>query len=208
MFTPKRTIDINSSRVTRSHSLKTKNETTQNLNLSGVGMNKLSLNLGLIYNDTLLQSYKSPLPIKINEMISRIKTQDSNEYTVTMLANGHICFAYDKKLYLWKIKKSLKNLQCIELTLPQSRSIVRKNCVSVECHYNKDYVALVVTSEGFLRYWSSIFNEYSCIDFKYDLQPNDEIAQLMFIKENRYLMITSNGQLISVVFEQTEDKVR
>jgi hypothetical protein len=41
--------------------------------LNGSGLKKISLNLGLIYNDTLLQSYKSPLPIKINEIISKIK---------------------------------------------------------------------------------------------------------------------------------------
>lgn len=104
-----------------------------------------------------------------------------SNFTVTMLLNGHICFIYDKKLYIWKLKKSLKNLQCIELTLPQSSSLVKKNCVSVECHDNKDYVALVATSEGYLRYWPSIFNEYLCVDFKYDLQQGDEVAELLYI---------------------------
>ena len=77
MFTPKRNIDLNlqnTSRVTRSQSLKTKTE-VPSPNLNGNGLNKISLNLGLIYNDTLLQSYKSPLPIKINEIISKIKSQ-------------------------------------------------------------------------------------------------------------------------------------
>ena len=75
MFTPKRNIDPNlqnASRVTSSHSLKTKTEIASP-NLNGSGLNKISLNLGLIYNDTLLRSYKSPLPIKINEIISKIK---------------------------------------------------------------------------------------------------------------------------------------
>lgn len=81
MFTPKRTIDLNvqnASRITRSQSLKTKTEVSSP-NLNGSGLNKISLNLGLIYNDALLQSYKSPLPIKINEIISKIKYQSTNQ---------------------------------------------------------------------------------------------------------------------------------
>jgi hypothetical protein len=84
MFTPKRNIDLNlqnASRVTRSHSLKTKTEIASP-NLNGSGLNKISLNLGLIYNDTLLQSYKSPLPIKINEIISKIKSQGKSEKSI------------------------------------------------------------------------------------------------------------------------------
>ena len=77
MFTPKRTIDLqqsNSARLTRSQSLKLQNEPISPGGNSG-GLNKTSLNLGLIYNDCILQSYKAPLPIKVNELIARMKSQ-------------------------------------------------------------------------------------------------------------------------------------
>ena len=85
--------------------------------------------------------------------------------------------------------------------------MVKKNCVSVECLNNRDYVALVATADGFLRYWPSVFNEYLCVDIKYDVQPNDEISHLMYVTENHYLIFTSNGFLASVVIETIDDKV-
>lgn len=111
MFTQKRMSNspLNSSRISRSHSLKGQNDlSSPNLNGSSIGLNKISLNLGLIYNDSILQSYKSPLPIKVNEIISKLKSQDTSQISVTILSNGHVCFAYEKKLLVWKLKKSLK----------------------------------------------------------------------------------------------------
>ena len=110
MFSQKRMSNspLNASRLGRSHSLRGPNDTTQsNLN-SSVGLNKISHNLGLIYNDSILQSYKSPLPIKVNEIISKLKSQDSSHISMTILPNGHACFSYEKKLLIWKLKKSLK----------------------------------------------------------------------------------------------------
>ena len=110
MFTQKRMSNspLNASRLSRSHSLKGPNDPSQsNLNTTG-GLNRISHNLGLIYNDSILQSYKSPLPIKVNEIISKLKSQDSSQISVTMLPNGHVCFSYEKKLLVWKLKKSLK----------------------------------------------------------------------------------------------------
>ena len=77
----------------------------------------------------------------------------------------------------------------------------------MECHNNKDYVALVASADGTLRYWSSIFNEFLCVDVKYDLQPNEEITHLLYVSENHYLLITSNGLLVSVSIEMVADNV-
>ncbi len=109
MFSQKRMSNspLNASRLSRSQSLKCQNDpSSPNLNGSTVG--KISLNLGLIYNDSILQSYKSPLPIKVNEIIAKIKSQESSQISVTVLSNGHCCFSYEKKLLVWKLKKSLK----------------------------------------------------------------------------------------------------
>lgn len=110
MFSQKRMSNspLNASRLSRSHSLKGQNDpSSPNLNNS-IGLNKVSLNLGLIYNDSILQSQKSPFPIKINEIIAKLKSQEDVNFSVTILTNGHVCFAYEKKLFLWKMKKSLK----------------------------------------------------------------------------------------------------
>ena len=113
----------------------------------------------------------------------------------------------DRKLYAWKLKKSFKNIQCNELSLPISKSLVKPNCVSVECLNNKDYVGMCVTNEGVLRFWPSIFNEYLCVDTKIDLQTsNDEVAYLAYIAENFYLIATSNGNLWSTLIETVDRK--
>lgn len=112
MFTPIRNSTLNapnSTKVTRSHSLKTKNEffspdTGGSLNPSG----RISLTMSSIYNDTILESYKTPLPIRINELIFQLKSQDSNKISTTILQNGHVCFVNERKLYIWKLKKSIK----------------------------------------------------------------------------------------------------
>lgn len=211
MFTQKRMSNspLNASRLSRSHSLKVQNDPSQpNLNTS-IGLNRISHNLGLIYNDSILQSYKSPLPIKVNEIIAKLKSQENAHISVTMLPNGHVCFSYDKKLLVWKLKKSLKTLQCFELSLPQNRSAqaIKPNCVSVENFNNKEYVGLVVTSDCTVRYWQSILNEYLCIDVKYDLPANEHVANLTVLAENHYLIITTNGNLISCNIEASDEKV-
>ena len=76
MFTPKRQSNssgapLSSSRVTRSQSLKTKHEMSPRVSLSN------TLNSSLIYSDSLLESYKTPLPIKVSEMIAQ-STQEGN----------------------------------------------------------------------------------------------------------------------------------
>ncbi len=82
MFTPKRNSTLNapnSARVTRSQSLKTKNEFfSPSVNTSGaLGSTgaRISLTMSSIYNDNILESYKSPLPIRINELIFNLKSQ-------------------------------------------------------------------------------------------------------------------------------------
>ena len=217
MFTPKRNSTLNApnstSKVTRSQSLKTKNEFfSPSVNASGAlgTTGRISLTMSSIYNDAILESYKSPLPIRINELIFNLKSQDSSQIVATVLQNGHVCLVDDRKLYIWRLKKSIKvlkklnliiviifrlmiiclyfnqNMQCNELALPYSRSLIKQNCVSVECHNNKDYVGLCVSDEGSIRYWPSIFNEYLCVDAKLDIQQNDEVANLMFIRVNSF----------------------
>ena len=214
MFTPKRNSTLNapnSARVTRSQSLKTNNEFfSPSLNASGLGMTssgRISLTMSSIYNDINLESYKSSLPIRINELIFNLKSHDSSQLIATILQNGHVCLVSDRKLYIWKLKKSIKNIQCNELVLPYSRSLIKQNCVSVECHNNKDYVGLCVTVEGSIRYWPSIFNEYLCVDAKFDLQSNDEVASLMYISESFYIVITSNGNLYTISIENVDGKI-
>lgn len=82
MFTPKRPSVLstpNSARVTRSQSLKTSNEYfNSTVSASGGGpstLNRISLTMSSIYNDTILESFKAPLPIKVNELIFNLKSQ-------------------------------------------------------------------------------------------------------------------------------------
>jgi hypothetical protein len=94
MFTPKRASTLstpNSAKVTRSQSLKTKNDLFNAVHASGglVGMaggggsgsgsgaplSRISLTMNSIYNDAILESYKSPLPIRVNELIFQLKSQ-------------------------------------------------------------------------------------------------------------------------------------
>lgn len=68
MFTPKRSNTLtpsSSARVTRSQSLKTKYELSPRVSTSG------AINTSLIYSDNLMESYKSPLPLKITELVSQ-----------------------------------------------------------------------------------------------------------------------------------------
>lgn len=87
MFTPKRASMLSSpssAKVTRSQSLKTKNELF-NAAINGSGgasaggaagaLNRISLTMSSIYNDTILESYKTPLPIRVNELIFQLKSQ-------------------------------------------------------------------------------------------------------------------------------------
>ena len=79
MFTPKRSSILSTpssaNRVTRSQSLKSKNELfDSSLNASG-GVNRYSLSMSSVYNDSILESYKAPLPIKVNELIFQIKSK-------------------------------------------------------------------------------------------------------------------------------------
>ncbi len=117
MFTPKRPSVLSASnssaaKVTRSQSLKTKNEFSPSLNMSsgtpGGTLNRISLTMSAIYNDAILESYKAPLPIRVNELIFQLKSKDSNQLNATILTNGHVCLVNDKKLYVWKLKKSFK----------------------------------------------------------------------------------------------------
>lgn len=93
-----------------------------------------------------------------------------------------------------------KNVQCNELTLPFSRSLIKQNCISIECHNNKDYVGICVTTEGSIRYWPSIFNEYLCVDAKIELQNNDESAHLLYIA-----VISSN--LLNIFREKSQKQI-
>ena len=113
MFTPKRTpilSSANSARVTRSQSLKTKDEFSPCLNVNGgsstpsTNFNRISLNIKSIFNDPILESYKAPLPIRVNELIFQLKSKDSIQFNATILSNGHVCLANDKKIYIWKSK--------------------------------------------------------------------------------------------------------
>lgn len=84
MFTPKRnstlsTAGSNSARVTRSQSLKGSNEfmspgAGSGFNTSGSLAQRLPLSMSPIYNDTILESFKAPLPIKVNELIFNLKS--------------------------------------------------------------------------------------------------------------------------------------
>jgi hypothetical protein len=88
MFTPKRNTALsasNSARVTRSQSLKTTNNDffSPSVNSSGaLGSTggRISLTMSSIYNDSILESYKSPLPIRVNELIFNLKSQGLNIY--------------------------------------------------------------------------------------------------------------------------------
>jgi hypothetical protein len=77
MFTPKRQSNtgtpLSSARVTRSQSLKTKDEMSPRVTLSS------GLNSSLIYTDSLLESYKTPLPIKVSEIVAK-STPDGQNY--------------------------------------------------------------------------------------------------------------------------------
>ena len=76
MFTPKRQSNtgtpLGSARVTRSQSLRTKDEMSPRVALSS------GLNSSLIYTDSLLESYKTPLPIKVSEIIAKSTTEGKN----------------------------------------------------------------------------------------------------------------------------------
>lgn len=113
MFTPKRASALStpsSARVTRSQSLKTTNEIFNSSIAAsgGVAHNRISLTMSSIYNDSILESFKAPLPIKIKELIFNLKSQKSFHLNATILSNGHICLVNDKKLYIWKLKKTFK----------------------------------------------------------------------------------------------------
>ena len=132
--------------------------------------------------------------------ISSFLVLDSSQVSASILPNGHVCFIYERKVYIWKLKKALKvssrgrclawdrlatclmapfqNIQCYELTLPSSRAPIRPECISVECHNNRDYVAICVTSEGIIRYWPTILKELLCVDAKFDLASGDEVANV------------------------------
>ena len=75
MFTPKRQSNVatplSSSRVTRSQSLKTKSELRPQVTLSN------TLNSSIIYSDSILESYKTPLPIKVSEIIAQATSEGS-----------------------------------------------------------------------------------------------------------------------------------
>ena len=140
MFSQKRMSHspLNASRLGRSHSLRGPNDTTQsNLN-SSIG-NKISHNLGLIYNDSILQSYKSPLPIKVNEIITKLKSQDSSHISMTILPNGHACFSYEKKLLIWKLKKSLKvtNYSSRTFDLSETFRIFNRLFNALNCRFHQ-----------------------------------------------------------------------
>ena len=84
MFTPKRNAALglatgatpNSARVTRSQSLKTRNELFSPAGSGNTSMaNRSILNTSNLYNDAVLESYKSSLPIKVHEIISQLKHQ-------------------------------------------------------------------------------------------------------------------------------------
>jgi hypothetical protein len=178
MFTPKRSTGMTpagSARVTRSQSLKTACEQSPRMSFG------TTLNTSLVFNDSLLEPYKTPIPLKITELISQSRPEELNQFNANILSNGHVVFITDKRLYIWKLRKSLKNIQANELPLPSSKSKIKSFCVHVECYNNKTYVAMCVTSEGSIRYWPSIFNESSSIDSKCDLANNDEAAYLMLI---------------------------
>ena len=214
MFTPKRPSVIstpNSARVTRSQSLKTSFNESVVCASGGIGaaggLNRMSLTMSSIYNDSILESYKAPLPIKVNELIFQFKSKDKIHLNATLLQNGHVCLNSDRKMFVWKLKKSFKNIQCNELSLPISKSLIKPDCISVECLNNKDYVGMCVTSEGVLRFWPSIFNEYLCVDTKLDLQAaTDEAAHLAYLAENFYLLATNNGNLWSILIETVDGK--
>ena len=110
--------------------------------------------------------------------------------------------------------------------MPLSKSLIKQNCFSIECHNNKDYVGICATVEGSIRYWPSIFNEYLCVDTKFDLQSGDEVSHLAYLtvyifltlisfiklnfclkQENYYLIITANGNLWSVIIDNADGKV-
>jgi hypothetical protein len=110
MFTPKKNSILatpNSARVTRSQSLKSKNELFSPIITPSGALNR-SLLGNSMYNDNILESYKAPLPIKINEIIFQLKSKENVQLIATILNNGHLCLAYEKKLYIWKLKKSFK----------------------------------------------------------------------------------------------------
>lgn len=222
MFTPKRNAALglstgaaatpnSANRVTRSQSLKTRNELfcspgggSGNTSMA----NRSILNTSNLYNDAVLESYKSSLPIKVHEIISQLKHQDSSQVSASILPNGHVCFIHDRKVYLWKLKKALKNIQCYELTLPSSsRAPIRPECISVECHNNRDYVAICVTAEGIIRYWPTILKELLCVDAKFDLANGDEVVNVTCISENFYLIITANGTLWSCHIDSNDGKI-
>lgn len=87
MLTPKRPSMLGtpqSAKVTRSQSLKSKNELfSATVSASGgvaagggmAPLGRISLTMNSIYNDAILESYKSPLPIRVNELIFQIKSQ-------------------------------------------------------------------------------------------------------------------------------------
>ena len=93
MFTPKRASILstpNAARVTRSQSLKTKSDGTSAAAMVATAamsplcgtsgnhspsLNRISLTMSSIYNDAILESYKAPLPIRINELIFQHKTR-------------------------------------------------------------------------------------------------------------------------------------
>ena len=139
MFTPKRNSTLNapnSAKVTRSQSLKTKHEffspgPSGGLNMSSMlnpNASRISFSISSIYNDAILESYKAPLPIRINELIFQLKSssagQDlSSQTSATILQNGHVCFVYERKLYIWKLKKSIK----VQNTTTAKSTQVKKN---------------------------------------------------------------------------------
>ena len=68
----------------------------------------MSLTMNAIYNDSILESYKAPLPIRVNELIFQLKTRDAASLNATILTNGHVCLVNERKIYVWKLRKSFK----------------------------------------------------------------------------------------------------
>lgn len=71
---------------------------------------------------------------------------------------------------------------------------------------SKDYVGVCVTNEGAVRYWPSISNEYMCVDAKFEPASGDEASHLLYIAEDSYVVVTSNGNLWSIEIEYEDGK--
>ena len=102
MLTPKRPSMLGtpqSAKVTRSQSLKSKNELFNaavhasgggaGVSSGGAPLGRISLTMNSIYNDAILESYKTPLPIRVNELIFQIKSQGNYS-----LINQYNCYPW------------------------------------------------------------------------------------------------------------------